>query len=235
MNKWRIGISVLALFVFIMFVFVIYQGINSRQDRQTSKKAQAIASKLNNYVNGHQKIPVSLSEVGVTDVPSTIDYTKTSDSTYKFCVNYKNNSTNLSQQAQDELTKAAFGGFGASNSYSTDSGSSSSYENTYLYLSPTYKKGENCQTIKPYLYSSSYQYDYGSGSSGSSSSSSSGGSSTYDSSTPYCYFVEPNNFKNNTTKCANKATCLKTPACKQTYGSSLSGSSSSSSSSVITQ
>ena len=69
--------------------YVMSVGISSKQDVQTLKTAQDIASKLNTYVQNNQKIPESLSEVGVEDVPSAIKYTKDSEKEYSFCVTYK--------------------------------------------------------------------------------------------------------------------------------------------------
>jgi hypothetical protein len=81
-------------------------------------------------------------------VPDSIKYTKTSDTKFKFCVTYKANSSNF--DANQAVTDVVFGNYGKYSSFDD----SQSNESSYLYIPTEHKKGENCQTIKPYLYGS---------------------------------------------------------------------------------
>lgn len=129
-----------------MFVFVMLLAGNAKQDTETQNAANKAADKLNSYVSSKQTIPDSLQAADIHDMPKTISYRKVSDTSYKFCATYKSASKNLSS---DVLVNAAISGYrGASydNYTSTES----------LYIPSTHKKGEACQTIKPYIYQSTY-------------------------------------------------------------------------------
>lgn len=151
MKKYYIGLFILGLITLGLVGYVLTLGIQSRQDVKTEKSAQQAANKLNSYVRDKQKIPESLAEAGVNDVPPSIKYTKISEEKYKFCVTYKADKGYGSSDLTSVITNAA-----ASRVYGGDSSFSdtSSYEPSTLYLNYTHKKGEDCQTVKPYIYQS---------------------------------------------------------------------------------
>ncbi len=151
MTKYYIGLAVIGLITIGLFIFTVNLGATGKQDVQTQKKVQEIETKLNSYVTKNQKIPSSLEEAGIKDVPNTITYTKNSDGlTYKFCVTFK-----AAKGYSTDPTDLLWGG-GLKGASTTDDSSYSSYESTYqpssLYISYYHKKGETCQTIKPYFY-----------------------------------------------------------------------------------
>lgn len=159
MKKYYIGLMALGLFTVGIAVYVLVMGVQARQDVKTEKAATKAAEKLNNYVSSKQKIPSSLKEAGVSDVPSTITYTKISNEKYKFCVTYKADKGYGSGDVTTALTGAATSKLYGSSYPELDDES----EESYLYLNYTHKKGEECHTIKPYIYSSSsstYEQDY---------------------------------------------------------------------------
>ncbi len=145
--KFQAGLIVVGVFVLTMLVCVILLASGARQDIKTQKAASKAADKLNSYITSKGAIPGSLNAAGIRDMPRTISYHKVSDSSYKFCVTYKSASKNLSG---DALVNAAISGYSGASSYDSYTSTES------LYIPSTHKKGENCQTIKPYLYSSSY-------------------------------------------------------------------------------
>jgi len=160
MKKYYVGLLILGVITLGLTVYVISLGIQSKQDVKTEKSAQEISNKINSYISKKQKIPSSLSEVGANDVPDTIKYTKLSEEKYKFCVTYKAAKGYGSGDITSVLTNAAMSrAYGGASAYED-----TSYEPSSLYPSYTHKKGENCQTIKPYIYSyDNYNnYDYGS-------------------------------------------------------------------------
>lgn len=153
MKKYYIGIAIICLLTLGFAGYVAYVGIDSKQDAKTLKSAREIETKLNSYVQQNQKIPESLDEANVKDVPSTIKYTKDSDTEYSFCMTYKAASGyNDYGLGQSLLGPVLTGGA----SFYDDPGY---YDNQYvpesLYISEIHKKGENCQRVKPYL---SYSY-----------------------------------------------------------------------------
>ncbi|MDB5182285.1 MAG: hypothetical protein JWO47_69 [Candidatus Saccharibacteria bacterium] len=162
MKKYYIGLMVLGLLTFGLMVYVIVLGVQSSQDVKTEKSAQDIADKLNKYVENKQEIPSSLSAAGVKDAPKTISYSKISDEEYKFCVTYKAAKGYGSSDISSALTSAAMTrAYGSAYSGS----SSSTYEESTLYIGYTHKKGEDCQKVKPYLSGYNSLIDNGSGSS----------------------------------------------------------------------
>lgn len=146
-RKYFVGILVLSLLTIVLAGFVLSQAIGGKQDVQTLKAAQSAAEKLNKYTDSNGVAPASLAKAGIKDQPSTIRYTKTSDTEYKFCVSYKT-STTISGSDFTRLITFYSGGIYASDGtgypgfYPT-----SSYS---LYITPDHKKGENCQTVQIY-------------------------------------------------------------------------------------
>lgn len=147
MKKYYIGLFIILLFTFGFVGYTIYLGIGSKIDIETQKSAEEISRKLNNYVGNNKKIPESLSEVGVNDVPTTIVYTKLSDSKYKFCATYKSASGYYDYGVSGVLTGVM------ANNYTEnyDDVYPSDYREPDLYVSKYHKKGENCTTVEPYL------------------------------------------------------------------------------------
>lgn len=154
MRKWNIGLSVLGVLAAGLFVFVLIQGLQSKQDRVTSKAATGIAEKLNKYVDDKQEVPSSLAAAGITDVLSTISYHKKSDDTYQFCMTFKQSNIDVSSNVAQDL-------YGATTDRGLSSNGGSSYSDSYysnnassLYIDSTHKAGKQCQTIQTYVYTS---------------------------------------------------------------------------------
>jgi len=163
MRKYYIGLLILGIITLGLSGYVITLGAQARQDTKTEQAAQEAATKINSYVSKKQKIPASLSDAGVTDAPSTISYTKLSSSSYKFCATYKaakgyGGATDISNAVTGAALNRVYGSTGATAEDDYSSSSSYSSEASALYINYTHKKGEDCQTVKPYLYSSSSSY-----------------------------------------------------------------------------
>ena len=161
-QKYYIGFAVLGLASIGIAVFVLMQGFAGKQDIQTNKKANEIANDLNNYISKNRTIPESLEEADIRDVPAAIKYTKKDSSSYEFCVTYKADKSYSSNGVTDVLWGSAL----RSSSYDDSGLYDSDYARSSLYLPYTYKKGENCQTVEPYVLrnsrSSSFFDDYSS-------------------------------------------------------------------------
>ncbi|HET7320150.1 MAG TPA: hypothetical protein VFI84_01020 [Candidatus Saccharimonadales bacterium] len=155
-RRYQVGIVVLGLFTIIVAVILAVQAVSAKQDIVTAKKAEEVASKLNSYVQSKQSVPDSLDALKVNDIPSSITYAKKSTQSYEFCVTYKSASQDFSVNSLEQgLT-----GFGLTSLGSSSSSGSSYYADLastgYLYLPPTHKKGQTCQTVQTYSYPSSY-------------------------------------------------------------------------------
>jgi len=158
LTKYMIGLGVLLLFVVGLVVWLALQAGAVRSDNKTYKAADKIAMDLESYISAKNKIPAKLTDATKEPVPATISYTKLSDSRYKFCVTYESASSDFSAaDAQSKILSSAYG---------IDDPYQDSEEDTYLYVSSSHKKGQNCQTIKPYistynddLYNSNCVYD----------------------------------------------------------------------------
>lgn len=161
--KYQVGFAVLGVLTFGLLIFVLLQAQAAKTDTATYKVATKIAADLQAYTSSKNTIPSSLQEIGATKVPDTIKYTKLSSSKYKFCVSYKAESGFSSGSVTSTVLGAAYGG-GA-----TASASQANADSSYLYVDSSHKKGENCQTIKPYIYDSSLYGSQDSTSAGSAS------------------------------------------------------------------
>jgi len=159
MKKYYIGLGVIGIITLVFLALTIAKGASAKQDNDTKTKASTIAKDLNAYISKNRKIPESLEDAGIKDVPKSITYKKDSSTEYTFCATYKEAKT----YGSVDPTSLISGSTLRQNSSSLDDdlyiGSSSSYKSSSLYPTTSYKKGENCQTIKPYLTSSSYYYD----------------------------------------------------------------------------
>lgn len=142
-TKYYIGLGLLMILALGCLIYAFSQAGAAKTDRQTNKTVEQISSKLSTKIAQTGEIPNSLQEAGVSDLSPTVDYKKLSTTQYKVCIEYK----------------AASGGFdagwwsllgGAYDNSNTDvyGGNDSSYfDSTVTYK---HKKGQNCQTIKPY-------------------------------------------------------------------------------------
>lgn len=153
MKKYYVGILVLCVLVLGLTGYTLVQAAADKQDVSTEKEAREIADKLNDYVRENNEIPESLNETGVSDPPKTVRYSKKSDKEYEFCVTYKSAKSYGYSSPATLLTGGITKDLGTEESYDDYYGGSSSKPST-LYLSYTYKKGENCQTVQPYFYTS---------------------------------------------------------------------------------
>lgn len=157
--KWRYGLWALYLISALLLVYVVVQGARSKQDQVTYKKADEIATKLDSYISRKQEIPESLSVLNISDLPSTISYTKRSSEKYTFCATYKS----ASGESMPSMTSPLMWLLAPSYMANYDSGSSSvrydTSDATALYISQDHKAGQNCQTVKPYIYNSPSDWD----------------------------------------------------------------------------
>lgn len=158
MKKYYIGILALCVLVLGLTGYTLIQSAAAKQDVQTEKNAQEIAKKLNDYVGRNKEIPESLNEAGVSDAPKTVRYSKKSDKEYEFCVTYKSAKTYGYSGPETLLTGSItrnLGTEGSDNDYYGDT----SYKPSTLYLGYTHKKGDNCQTVNPYIGSYNFYDD----------------------------------------------------------------------------
>lgn len=170
MFKYYVGLGAIGLFTVVLLIITIVQGASAKQDNATKKKASEISKALNSYISTNKKIPASLDEANIKDIPSSITYKKDSDTEYTFCATYKEAYSYGSASASSLISGSALkqnSSTSLANDYYGDS-YTSTYKASTLYPTYSYKKGENCQTIKPYIYSStSYPSSYSSSSSSS--------------------------------------------------------------------
>jgi len=157
LRKYQIGLAALGLFTLVIVVVILVQAGATKQDADTTKKANDIATKLEMYISTKQMIPDSLGAVGVSDVPATISYQKLSDTSYRFCLTYKSASSGF--DAASAVTDVATGSYGQRYSSLGNTTDTETGDTGYLYIPDTHHKGSNCQTIKPYIYASPY-YPY---------------------------------------------------------------------------
>lgn len=147
--KYRIGLTVLALLTLAILVIVLLQASVVRQDQKTEDAANSIATQLNNYTDSNygNPAPSSLSQIGITNVPATISYTRTGHYSYQFCMTFKQASTSFDAMGlEQELIARGLSADASSNNYAGDQ---SSYNNLPdLYISPIHHKGVNCQTVE---------------------------------------------------------------------------------------
>ncbi len=158
MKKYYIGLGVIGFITLVLLGLTISKSAIAKKDNDTQSKASSIAKDLNSYISKNRKIPESLDDAGIKDVPKTITYKKDSSTEYTFCATYQEAKSYRSVDA----TSLVSGSTLRQNSTTIDEdyySPSTTYKSSTLYPTSSYKKGENCQTIKPYLTSSSYYYD----------------------------------------------------------------------------
>jgi len=153
-KKYYLGFFVLLAIGIGALGYALSQAGAAKVDKKTNDAVQKISQKMELYTisNG---VPESLQQAGITDVPSTVKYTKISDSKYKICLDYKAASSGF-----DAGWFSLLGG-GFNSPYTTDSGDKSYFDSTVQY---NHKKGENCQTVNAgsYYYGGNTQ-NYNSG------------------------------------------------------------------------
>lgn len=155
MKKYYIGIIVLAVMTLGFTGFVLTLAGDAKQDTEVQERAQEIAGQLNDYISENKTIPESLDEVGIKDVPAQISYTKDSSEVYTFCVDYINETNYTS------MNPASLVGGSALRDASTmyEDSFEYDYKPSSLYISAYHKKGKDCQTVKPYISSSFYNFN----------------------------------------------------------------------------
>lgn len=161
MKKYYIGLAVLFLLSLGLAGYVVAAGKDGKKDEETSKKVESIGNKLTEYLYQENKIPESLDEADIKDVPSTIKYEKLDEERFKFCAYYDSQSSGYDAGPLAFLTGIFFWGIGSYED--TQSDEEKSYLESYS-LIYYHKEGDNCQTIKPYLQGdtfddSNFQFD----------------------------------------------------------------------------
>ncbi len=147
MTKYYVGLALLVVFAAGLVGYTIVSGADAKSDKKTTEAVMKIAPKLDEFVNTKGSIPDKLSEIdGVGSVPTTITYKKLSEEKYKFCVVYKTEASGFDAGVTGIFTGALYG----SALSGADYPASESYFDYYS-LTYNHKKGENCQTVKPYL------------------------------------------------------------------------------------
>ncbi len=158
LQRYKAGLLFFGLLTIVLLIVVLMQASSAKQDNITDRKANDIATKLDDYITNKQEVPDSLSTAGINDVPATITYKKLGDDSYKFCATYKAASSDFANSTvvEDAIYQGITGTPSASDSYDTSGydDTSGNTDSSYLYISPTHKKGENCQTITSAIYSS---------------------------------------------------------------------------------
>jgi hypothetical protein len=150
LSKYRVGLAVIAVFTLGLLIFVVAQASATKEDNTTYTQANKAADKITNYTDSYGTIPASLKAVGAGNLSPNISYRKLSATQYRFCVTYKAASSGFDTTSVEQNLVTAAAGQGAS------ANDTSRTDNTYLYVPTTHHKGQNCQTIKPYLYNNSF-------------------------------------------------------------------------------
>lgn len=143
--KYQIGLAVVGLFALGATIFLVVQAGAAKQDSKTYEQANKTAEALNSYVDKKQALPESLDKANITYDKEAVTYEKLSSEKYKFCVTYKADGTHI--DGTSLVSAVMYAGFDGQMPYDSED-----YESSNLYLSYSWKKGENCHTVKPYIY-----------------------------------------------------------------------------------
>lgn len=154
-KKYYIGFIVLGIITLGIAIYTIAQGMSSKQDVETTKKANKIADSLNSYISKNRQIPESLDEADIKDVPSTVRYSKKSETQFEFCVTYKA----AKSYGSNDITSVLWGAALRDSSNTEYDYYEDNYTKGSLSLPYSYKKGETCQTIEPYILRNNYNYN----------------------------------------------------------------------------
>jgi len=156
--KNRSGISKYYLVFFILLavtigltIYTLSGASSAKEDARTAQKIGDVANNLSNFTSNHNYVPESLAAADIKNVPPSIKYTKISDTKYQVCVNYRNASTPFDGGWTSLLTGALIAG--SNPSYSAGTSTPSPFFDTFT-LAYYHKKGDNCQTVEPFMYSS---------------------------------------------------------------------------------
>jgi hypothetical protein len=153
--KYKIGLAVIGVFTIGITVAALVLAGGAKQDTETEKAANRVATKLDAYIMKNYRIPDKLSDTGAASKDTkNITYKKLSESQYEFCVIYKTASSGYTNPVDQVVSRGMYDSYGGSSSYGSDG-----TESSYLYISTTHKKGPNCQKIMPYGVSEDYQFD----------------------------------------------------------------------------
>lgn len=141
LKRFKLGLGVLGAIALGLTIFVLAQAGNAKADLKTHKAAVKIADQLNTYIAQEQTIPQSLKAAGIDD-NSSVSYRRIGDDKYRFCVTYKASSSavDTSRVVQDAMM-----------GYSTRMLGGVDSLPSVLSLSIGHEKGENCQTVRPYI------------------------------------------------------------------------------------
>ena len=153
LTKYKIGLGVIGLFTVIITIWAVAQASATKQDNNTYNTANNIADKLNTYTDMNNFAPYSLTSIGINNLPSSITYYRLSDSSYRFCIDYKTSATDFSvSSTESDLITSSVG-----NSSTNDS---LNYGNNgYLYIDTSHHKGNNCQVVDLYSNNNDYQLE----------------------------------------------------------------------------
>ncbi len=164
MKKYYIGILIVALVSLGVSGLVISKAVAGRQDKITERKVREVVTAFNEYkADNNGKIPKTLDDLNVDDIPSTITYTENSNGTYEFCAEF-NEATSFSSYGDPSsvIFGSALQSTGQGSSYYDDF-YDDDYETYSLRNFYTHKAGKNCQTVKERVRSSIFDdYDYNS-------------------------------------------------------------------------
>ncbi|PJE65610.1 hypothetical protein COU91_00665 [Candidatus Saccharibacteria bacterium CG10_big_fil_rev_8_21_14_0_10_47_8] len=162
MKKYYVGLMVLMIGTIGLLVITLGQAKTAKQDKETLDKAYSTSSKLDDYISQKRTIPTSLADANIKNVPSTVTYEKISSTEYKFCATFSRASDGYDAGWGSLFTGALYGSQDtSSNDTFGDSGTQEYFQAYKLY---SHKKGENCQTVKPYIFNNSYCQDFSSSS-----------------------------------------------------------------------
>jgi len=173
---YKIILSVIGVFSLGILFYVVSQAGLNKTDTNTYSRATDIAGNLQSFTDSRGYAPGSLSAANIRNVPASITYTKLSENSYQFCVDYKADSSDFDATSVegDILTQSVGSDSSSSQNAATDG---------FLVIDPTHHKGNNCQTVKLNTPSNSYYPGSFTGSATGSFSGSASASGSYSGST----------------------------------------------------
>ena len=145
MKKYYLGLAILIALSLGLVGFTLASGKDSKKDEETSKKVESVSNKLTEYIYREGKLPSSLEEADIKNVPATIKYERLDEERFKFCAYYDKAGSSFDAGPFALLTGLVF-------RVPPPDETSQDEEKTYLdgyTLSYAHKKGDNCQTVRP--------------------------------------------------------------------------------------
>jgi hypothetical protein len=149
LKKYYIGLALLMFFALGCVAYALTQASAAKADKKTNDALQGVGEALDRYTVRDGTVAPSLQAAGAKDVPSSITYTKLDTNKYKVCINYKTVSSGFDAGWFSLL--GGFFGSGYNNQTYSYSGNTV-FDTTVQYH---HKKGQNCQTVAPYIYNDS--------------------------------------------------------------------------------